>query len=210
MRRKVFVALAGAALAAGLAWLLLSRAAERRTAPGTAPEASIGEPAAPPALSPAPAARALEPGEPLGERPAGDEATVAVAEAGHELEEATALDVAPNELPEIRTRVPHRVLAAWGWRKGEPGTGLVGGRLVVDPGLPTPELERLARDLRERFREEPAVHVEVFDSEEAASYDRHEDGGALAQRHLVAVVARNPAFGLDSIRIRGVEIPIEP
>ena len=53
-----------------------------------------------------------------------------------------------------------------------------------------------------------ALSVRVLDSEEAATYDRHADGGALAKRHLVASVSRSEGLGLDSIEVRGA--PIEP
>jgi len=84
----------------------------------------------------------------------------------------------------------------------------VGLVVVVDPQLPTAALERLARDIRERYAGAAILAVRIFDSEEAASYPQHLEGGALARRHLVADVTRNATLGVDTMRVRG--IPIDP
>lgn len=167
--------------------------AETSPAP-TAREAPVSEPSA--AATPATPAR--EPGE-----------LVLEAEAGHGHEGASAEEQAHdlvawlNENP--LSESPHQVLRAWGGRPGK-ATRPVGLTIVVNQHLPTPALERLARDVRERYQEAPIFSTEIFDSEEAASYDRHSDGGALAARHLVARVVRDESLGVDSLRVRGYSL----
>jgi hypothetical protein len=79
----------------------------------------------------------------------------------------------------------------------------VGLHVVVSPNLPTSALEQLVRDLRGHYGDAEIFSALIYDSEEAAQYDRHIDGGALANRHLVARVVRDPALGEDTIEIRG-------
>jgi len=100
--------------------------------------------------------------------------------------------------------VPHQVLKAWG---ADPGAG-VGLYVIVAPSLPTADLERLARDIREYHGDADSLNVRILDSERAATYDRHLDGGELLQLHLVATVRRNERFGVDSIEIRGVPVDL--
>jgi hypothetical protein len=104
--------------------------------------------------------------------------------------------------------VEHRVLRAWGGMPGEHVGKTVGVVAVVDSHLPTAALERLARDIRERYAGAAILAVRIFDSEEAASYPQHVEGGALARRHLVADVTRNATLEVDTLRIRG--IPVDP
>jgi len=104
--------------------------------------------------------------------------------------------------------VPHRIVRAWGAAGGSETPGMVGAFVVVEPGISDEELARLCRDIRAYHQGAKALSVRVLDSEEAATYDRHADGGALAKRHLVASVSRSEGLGLDSIEVRGA--PIEP
>jgi hypothetical protein len=97
----------------------------------------------------------------------------------------------------------------WGAAKGETTRpGVVGVYVVVDPHLPTAELEELARDIYAYHADAAELSARVFDSEEAATYDRHTDGGARAERHLVAMIRRNERLDVDSIEVRGH--PIAP
>jgi hypothetical protein len=105
------------------------------------------------------------------------------------------------------SRSPHEVARAWGGRPGA-STGPVGLHVVVSPNLRTSALEQLVRDLRGHYADADIFSAFIYDSEEAARYDRRTDGGALAKRHLVARVVRDPALGEDTIEIRGM--PIEP
>ena len=102
------------------------------------------------------------------------------------------------------SRVPHQVLGAWGTPQGSAGTR--GLRLVVDPALPTAQLEQLARDALSHHADADVLTVQIYDSEEAVRYDRHSDGGEFAERHLVASASRHRALGVDSLRVRGVEV----
>lgn len=99
--------------------------------------------------------------------------------------------------------VPHQMLRGWDAAQGK--TRRLD--LVVDSSLPTPALEQLARDALAHHPEADVLAVDIYDSEEAASYDRHRDGGALAERHLIARVRRHRALDFESIQVRGAEIP---
>jgi hypothetical protein len=105
--------------------------------------------------------------------------------------------------------VPHQVVSGWGSGSDARTPGVVGLLVVVDPGLPTEQLEQLARDIRAYHADKRTLNARVLDSEEAATYDRHLDGGALLQRHLVAEVRHDRQLAVDSIRIRGQEIILE-
>ena len=104
-----------------------------------------------------------------------------------------------REIP--MSQVPHVVVRGWGISRRSNRQGVVGAFVIVDPGIAEEDLEKLARDIREYHRKEYAVSVRILDNERAATYDRHSDGGALAQRHLVASVTRNDELDVDEIRI---------
>jgi hypothetical protein len=104
------------------------------------------------------------------------------------------------------SQVPHRVLKGWGAGSQAKVPGVVGVYVIVDPRISTRDLEFLAREIREYHRDADALTARILDSEEAATYDRHIDGGALLQRHLVATVHRNARLGVDEIQVRGVSI----
>ncbi len=99
------------------------------------------------------------------------------------------------------SRVPHVVVRGWGMGRRSDRQGVVGAFVIVEPGLAKQDLEKLARDIREYHNREYAVSVRILDDEGAATYDRHSDGGALAQRHLLASVVRSEELGVDEIRI---------
>ena len=183
-----------AAALAGLAWWGLSRPAASREPGHTAsparpePPAGWANPLAPGRPgSAAAAAGAAEPHEHAvepGAAPAAEEARAAGAPA-----------------PPF-SAVPYQQLR--GWQAAEGRT--LGLDLIVDPRLPTAALEQLARDALRQHAEAEVLAVNVYDSEEAATYDRHSDGGALAERHLVARARRHRALGVESIQVRGVEM----
>lgn len=98
------------------------------------------------------------------------------------------------------------MLRSWG---GAPGSGSSGPReihLVVEPGLGTHELEQLLRDALAQHAEAEVLTIRIYDSEAAVTYDRHSDGGALAERHLVASMSRHRRLGVESLRVRGVDL----
>jgi hypothetical protein len=76
----------------------------------------------------------------------------------------------------------------------------------VEPSLGTGDLERLLRDALAGSAEADVLTIRIYDSEQAATYDRHRDGGALAESHLVASASRHRQLGVESLRVRGVEI----
>jgi hypothetical protein len=99
--------------------------------------------------------------------------------------------------------VPHRVVRAWGLTDDRKNRGLVGASLIVEPGMPESQLVQLGRDLLEYHRGAKIVAVRVFDSEEAATYDRHIDGGVMAEAHLVARVVSDPKSGVRGMYVHG-------
>lgn len=99
--------------------------------------------------------------------------------------------------------VPHRVVRAWGASGGTRSPGHVGAFVVVDPSIDDASLRKLARDIRDYHRNADAVGIRIVDSEEAATYDRHVDGGELLQAHVVGRVQRNDALGTENSEVRG-------
>jgi hypothetical protein len=199
-RSLAALAVAVAALAA-LYWLA-------QPAPAPAPLAKLPELPALPGAGGAPP-KTLAPGGPASLRAAPDPEAHSASPSGSEpagaapAPEAVGGD-APEALP--LSSIRHRLLRSWG---GAPGSGSTGPRelqLVVEPSLGTPELERLLRDVIAHHAEAEILTIRIYDSQEAATYDRHSDGGALAQRHLVASMSRHRRLGVESLRVRGVEI----
>jgi hypothetical protein len=99
--------------------------------------------------------------------------------------------------------VPHQVARAWGLTGDPQQLGLVGAFVVVKPGISNEELAKLCRDIQAYHRNAKVLGVRVFDSEEAANYDRSTDGGGLAAQHLVARVGRDASLGVDTCVVRG-------
>ena len=99
--------------------------------------------------------------------------------------------------------VPHRVVRAWGAGKDPSQLGLVGAYVIVEPGIGDAQLIQLCRDIQRYHGDAKALSVRILDSEEAASYDLHTDGGAFKQQHQVAAVTRDAKLGVDAIYLRG-------
>jgi hypothetical protein len=99
---------------------------------------------------------------------------------------------------------PHQLLGAW---DEDPDAKVPGERrafvLAVSPGQSDQSLEALARDVRERNLDARLLDVRIYDDAGAALGPRLADGGTRARQHLVAVVERNPAAAVDTIRVRG-------
>jgi hypothetical protein len=104
--------------------------------------------------------------------------------------------------------VPHAIARGWGAAPESQRRGVVGLYVIVDPDLPTRDLEQLARDIYAYHASASELTVRILDSEEAATYDRHVDGGERLHRHIVAMVRRNLHLQVDSIEVRGE--PIDP
>jgi len=145
-------------------------------------------------------------------RPAGDElprgAGPGAPDAGGAAAEALPSAPAPeSRSPTSESDVPHRVVLRAS-PDPEGRTAAEGHRLLViavEPHLPTADLERLLRDLRERHRDATVLDIRVYDSADAALPERF-DTGAAQDRHRVARVLRNDRLGVDTIRIRGVAL----
>ena len=191
-----------AALAAWALWLRPGATPER---PPEAAPAGIPRPAPPdPEPQPPPAAEPVAP-------PADPELPEALAP---EAPPPEAADDHGEAAPEPRSdvawyaespmsRVAHRVVRGWGARPDAEARGVVGAFVVVDPDLPEAELERLLRDIGRYHHAVDTLSVRVYDSEEAATYDRHVDGGVFGEAHLVASLNRNTALGIEALRLRG-------
>ena len=199
-RRPLFVA-AGLFAVIALAWWLWPREQELRGHASPAPESlRAGEPTLPAAISRIPPS---EPSEPVDVAPTDDRLPQAP-EAHAEVEHAPA---ATGDLLLYAKRpmsaVPHRVIRAWGASDDRSHLGLVGAYVIVEPGISDEQLIELCRDIQEYHRDANALSVRILDSEEAATYDRHIDGGALKNQHQVATVTRDRTLGVDSIHVRG-------
>ena len=99
--------------------------------------------------------------------------------------------------------VPHRVIRGWGASDDGSQLGLVGAYVIVEPGISDAQLIKLCRDIHKYHRDAKTLSVRILDSEDAATYDRHIDGGALMNQHEVATVTRDPALGVNGIDVRG-------
>ncbi len=102
------------------------------------------------------------------------------------------------------SREPHQVLGAWD--EDAEGTSPGDRRafvLVVSPSQSDASLETLARDVRGVNLDALLLDVRVYDDAAAATGPRVADSGENARLHLVAEIQRNPAAGLDVIRVRG-------
>jgi hypothetical protein len=136
-----------------------------------------------------------DPGAPAGPADA-EERAAPPRRAGEEEPRAEADEPAPASL------VPHRVLR----QVSQDVVQDVSRRhrlvvIVVDPGISTRDLERLARDLRHAHQDASILDVRIYDAEHAARA-----AGVLETVHRVAEVRRNDRIGLDVVRIRGIGI----
>jgi hypothetical protein len=193
-------------LAIGLiAWGLWPLAQERLQPAGPAPHAPrFDEPMPPAAIQRMPPAGppAAEPTQPVDVAPS-DERAAEAPEAQGDLQHAAAPS---GDLEHYAKRplsaVPHRVVRGWGASEENSQLGLVGAYVVVDPGISDAQLTQLCRDIQKYHRDAKVLSVRILDSEEAATYDRHIDGGALGNRHVVASVKRDPTLGVKDGEIR--------
>jgi len=199
-RRFLAGAAAGCA-AAGAVWLasaLWTRGSAppppvQVTAVRTFHEPSVPEATAPPAPEAAPQAAPSVPPEPdpVPAPPPGAPARL-------ELPMYGKLVAAPL------SREPHQVVGAWDEdREGARPGARRAFVLVVSPDQSEASLEALARDVRAQNLDALILDVRVYDDAAAAVGPRLIDSGQAARAHLVAEVQRNPAAGLDLLRVRG-------
>ena len=200
MRPRSLAALIAACAAVGSLWWLARPAPEL---------GSVPRPPALPSTGDTPSRTDTPTDQPAAQREPDPEAKAAVLAPGPVPGEPAAKPAAagsePSEVPPL-SPVHHRVLRSWG---ATPGSGSSGPRelhLVVEPSLGTSELEQLLRDALAQHTEAEVLTIRIYDSEAAVTYDRHSDGGALAERHLVASMSRHRRLGVESLRVRGVEL----
>jgi hypothetical protein len=102
------------------------------------------------------------------------------------------------------SREPHQVLGAWDEDEAAASPGQRRAFvLAVSPGQSDASLESLARDVRAQNLDALLLDVRVYDDAGAAIGPKLVDSGRSARQHLVAEIQRNPAAGLDVIRVRG-------
>ncbi len=185
-----------------LAWWLWPREREllRHASPAQETQRT-GEPTPPAVTDRTPPA---EPSQPVDVAPMDDSVTEAPEARGEHAPAATGDLLVYAERP--MSAVPHRVIRGWGASGDNSHLGLVGAYVIVEPGVTDEQLTQLCVDIQEYHRSANAVSVKIFDSEEAATYDRHIDGGELKNRHQVATVTRDSALGLDAIYVRGERV----
>jgi hypothetical protein len=183
-----------------MVWLLWSA----EPGPPAAPDEPAGETTAAPAAPP-PTPTASTAGPAQAAAAASSRAAPAETYPGDDHEHHVEDPTGDLELYERRpmSAVPHRVVRGWGARGSGRPTGAVGAFVVVDPEISDAELEALAEDIRRYHGDATALSVRILDSEHAATYDRHSDGGALAAAHLVGRISRNEQLGTDRVEIRG-------
>jgi hypothetical protein len=190
-----------------LAWWLWPRERELLRHASPAPEnRRAGEPTPPAARHQTPLAERSEPVDiaPMDDSPA--DASEAQGDQEH-APAATGDLLTYVERP--MSAVPHRVIRGWGASDENSHLGLVGAYVIVEPRMTDEQLTQLCVDIQEYHRSANALSVKIFDSEGAATYDRHIDGGELKNRHQVATVTHDSALGLDAIHVRG-ELVVKP
>ena len=197
-RRFLAGAAAGCA-AAGAVWLATALWAHwsapsppaQVNAVSTFHEPSVPEPAPPAGREAVPPPPPSAPPKPATEPPPGAPARL-------ELPVYDKLVAAPL------SREPHQVLGAWDEDRDAPRPGARRAFvLVVSPDQSDASLEALARDVRAQNLDALILDVRVYDDATAALAPRLIDSGQAARAHLVAEVQRNPAAGLDLVRVRG-------
>ena len=199
-RLPLFVA-AGLFAVIVLAWWLWPREREwLRHASPASESLRAGEPTPAAAMHQMPPA---EPSQPVDVAPMDDR----VAEASEAHADREHAPAATGDLVLYAKRpmsaLPHRVIRAWGASDDRSHLGLVGAYLIVEPGISDEQLVELCRDIQAYHRDANALSVRILDSEEAATYDRHIDGGAFKNQHQLATVTRDLTLGVDAIHVRG-------
>lgn len=202
--RSPFFVAAGLFAVSVLAWWLWPREPEsiRRASPASEslPE---GEPTSPAAVHATPRAEPSQPADvaPMADR---EETTSEPHDDSEHAPERTADLLLYAKRP--MSAVPHHVIRAWGATDDRSQLGLVGAYVIVDPEISDAQLTKLCRDIQAYHRDANALSVRIFDSEEAATYDRHIDGGALKNQRQVATVTRDSKLREDSIHVRGERV----
>src|SRR5262245_43840746 len=185
----LLAALVGACALAGAFWWLAPERLGLAPAPRAAAPVIPALPARvvePPARAPAQPAEPAAPGE-----------TAAPAPAAPRTGDLAIYDRKPM------SAVPHRVSRAWGLSDDPDQRKLIGAYLIVEPGISDAQLMKLGRDLLDYHPDAKILAVRVYDSEQAASYDRETDGGKLADEHLVARIVNDPVRKQRGMYIRG-------
>jgi hypothetical protein len=101
------------------------------------------------------------------------------------------------------------VVRGWGLWPRSRRPGYVGALVVVDPAIDLVSLKNLVRDIRTYHDGADALAVRVLDSMEAATYDRHQDGGALLAESVIATVHYSEELQLDETKVHGEPIDAE-
>jgi len=112
-----------------------------------------------------------------------------------------------------KSRVPHRVVKAWGRdEKGHP-KGAIGFLIVVDPSITNAKLTDLAKDVLAANQDAERMSVRIYDSEEALSPELHQAHDPVIAEHTIGRIWVNPTDSpfdpRKRIQIRGEDVPLK-
>ena len=111
-----------------------------------------------------------------------------------------------------KSRVPHRVVKAWGRdEKGRP-KGTIGFLIVVDPSITNAKLTELAKDVLAANKDAERMSVRIYDSEEALSPELHQAHDPVIAEHTIGRIWVNPTGSpfdpWRRIQVRGEDVPL--
>ena len=112
-----------------------------------------------------------------------------------------------------KSRVPHRVVKAWGRdEKGHP-KGAIGFLIVVDPSITNAKLTDLAKDVLAANQDAERMSVRIYDSEEALSPELHQAHDPVIAEHTIGRIWVNPTGSpfdpRTRFQIRGEDVPLK-
>jgi hypothetical protein len=111
-----------------------------------------------------------------------------------------------------KSRVPHRVLEAWGRDEQGHPKGPTGFLIVVDPSITNAELTELAKDVLAANQDVESMSVRIYDSEEALSPALVAAQDPKIAEHTIGRIWVNPTSSRfdprTRIQIRGEDLPL--
>jgi hypothetical protein len=111
-----------------------------------------------------------------------------------------------------KSRVPHRVVKAWGRDEEGRPKGAIGFLIVVDPSITNAKLTDLAKDVLAANQDAERMSVRIYDSEEALSPELHQAHDPVIAEHTIGKLWVNPTGSRFNPRrrfqIRGEDVPL--
>ena len=112
-----------------------------------------------------------------------------------------------------KSRVPHRVLKAWGRDETGLPKGAIGFLIVVDPSITNAKLTELAKDVLAANQDAERMSVRIYDSEEALSPELHQAHDPVIAKHTIGRIWVNPTGSRfdprTRIQVRGEDVPLK-